>query len=84
MAKDNLTFEQVDKLIQKADLSALQPRPRATARAAADPTAVIAQVCAAYKVIRPILGLLVNTPFIPKKWKDVVKGFMRVMDALCP
>lgn len=84
MAKDNPTFEEVDRLIQKADLSAFQSRPRATARAAVDPAAVIGQVCAAYKVIRPILALLVNVPLIPKKWKDVIKGFMKVMDGLCP
>jgi hypothetical protein len=85
MAKDNPTFEEVDKLIQKADLSALQKAPRAAAaRAAVDPAAVFGQVCAAYKIIRPILALLLNTPLLPKKWKDAIKAFMKVLDAICP
>jgi len=84
MAKKNLTFEDVDKLIQKADLSALKTAPRAAAKAAVDPAAVIAQVCAAYKIIRPILLLLSNLPLIPKKWRDVITGFMKLMDSLCP
>lgn len=84
MAKDNPTFEEVDKLIQKADISALQKAPRAAARAAADPAAVFAQVCAAYKIIRPILALLLNTPLLPKKWKDAIRAFMKVLDAICP
>ncbi len=83
MAKDNPTFEEVDKLIQKADLASLRA-PSAAARAAADPAAIFGQVCAAYKVIRPILALLLNTPFLPKKWKDAVKAFMKVLDAICP
>ena len=84
MAKNNPTFEEVDRMIQKADLSALQKAPRAAARAAVDPTAVFGQVCAAYKVIRPILALLLNTPLLPKKWKDAIKAFMKVLDAVCP
>ena len=50
-----------------------------------DPTAAaIPNVCGAYKVIRPILLLLLGTPFIPQKWKDAIKVFMGVLDALCP
>jgi hypothetical protein len=73
------TFEEVDKHIQSADLSALQ----APAGAAAESLA-IPNVCQAYGVIRPILVLVANLPIIPKKWKDAIKAFMQVLDSFCP
>ena len=71
------TFEEVDKHIQAADLSKIKPPVSAGAAAA------VPNVCAAYKVVKPFLQLAVNFP-IPKKWKDAIKAFMNVLDALCP
>lgn len=80
------TFEEVDKHIQAADLSAFQAggKHHLAAGAATAPAAAIPSVCGAYKVIRPILNLLLNTPFIPQRWKDAIKVFMGVLDSLCP
>jgi len=85
MSATNLTFEEVDKHIQNADLSAFQPggKHHLSAGAAANPAAAIPNVCGAYQVIRPILALVLNLP-IPKKWKDAIKAFMGVMDTICP
>ena len=86
MSASNLTFEEVDKHIQQADLSAFQPggKHHLSAAAAANPAAVLPNVCGAYQVIRPILALVANLPIIPKKWKDAIKAFMQVMDTICP
>jgi hypothetical protein len=86
MSTNAPTFEEVDKHIQSADLSAFQPggRHHVAAAAAANPAAVIPNVCGIYKVVRPILALIANLPLIPQKWKDAIKAFMQVLDALCP
>lgn len=73
------TFEEVDKHIQAADLSALP----AGAKGAVAPAAAIPNVCAIYKIIRPFLLLASGFP-IPQKWKDAIKLFIKAMDALCP
>jgi hypothetical protein len=78
------TFEEVDKHIQAADLSALQPGGKHHPGAAPAAAAAVPNVCAAYKVVRPILVLASNTPLIPKKWRDAIKAFIGVMDVVCP
>lgn len=85
MSATNPTFEEVNKLVQDADLSQFQPggKYHLSASTAATPAAAIPNVCAAYKLIRPILALLLSLP-IPQKWKDVIKAFMGVMDTICP
>ena len=83
MSANNPTFEEVDKHIEAADLSPFQPGGRFhTARGAAVPQAV-PQICPIYKIVRPIFLVVTNLP-IPKKWKDAIKTFMEVLDALCP
>lgn len=84
--KNPTTFEEVDRHIQKANLSAFQSggsRRMSAASAKASPAAAIPNVCEIYKIVRPILGLVLNFP-IPKKWKDAIKLFMQAMDAICP
>jgi hypothetical protein len=80
MSANAPTFEEVDKHVQKADLSALKP----SAAAAAGSAAAIPNVCQAYGVVRPILALVASVPLIPKKWRDAIKAFMQVLDAICP
>ena len=78
------TFEEVDKHIQAADLSAIQPGGQRRPAAKAATAAAVPNVCAAYKIIRPILVLASNTPLLPKKWRDALKVFIGVMDVVCP
>jgi hypothetical protein len=82
------SFEQVDKLVNNADLSALKAAAkRGTTRGTRGPQAMAApnvNVCEIYGVVRPILLLVAGTPFIPKKWKDVIKLFVQAMDGFCP
>lgn len=82
--KSDPTFEDVDKHIQAADLSALQPGGKHHPGAASASAAAVPNVCAAYKVIRPILVLASNTPLIPQRWRDALKSFIGVMDVFCP
>jgi hypothetical protein len=72
------TFEEVDKHVQKADLSVFKV---AKAKGAA---AGVPNVCPAYKTVRPILALVAGLFLIPKKWRDIISGFLGVMDMLCP
>jgi len=85
MSATNLTFEEVDRHVQSADLSAFQPGGRfhVSASTAANPAAAIPNVCGVYHVVRPILAFVVTFP-IPQKWKDAIKAFMGVMDTICP
>jgi hypothetical protein len=87
MSANAPTFEEVDKHIQSADLSAFQPGGKhhlTAANLTANPAAAIPNVCGAYQVVKPILQLLANLPLIPKKWKDAIKAFQSVLDLLCP
>jgi hypothetical protein len=86
MPTTNPTFEDVDKHIQAADLSAFQSggKHHLTKASAANPAAALPNVCAAYKVIKPILVLISGIPLIPQKWRDAIKAFIGVMDTLCP
>jgi len=82
---ENPTFEEVDEHIKSADLSVFQGGgQQRSAAATANPAAAIPNVCGAYKVVKPILALVSNFPFIPQSWKTAVKGFMQVLNTLCP
>jgi len=83
MSKENPTFEEVNKHIESVDLAALEKAPP-KASVSASALAIPSQVCAAYKVVKPILRLLIGTPFLPAKWKTAIKIFMRFMDPICP
>lgn len=71
------TFEDVDKHIQAADLTALKPPAKGAA-------AAMPNVCQAYAVIKPVLALVASVPLIPKKWRDAINAFMAVMNTICP
>ena len=82
MAK-TLSFEEVDKHVQKADLSVFKiEKPKGKGAAAAGVS--VPNVCPAYKTVRPILALVAGLFIIPKKWRDIITGFMGVMDLMCP
>lgn len=82
---DNPTFEEVDEHIRNADLSVFQTAEQnMRAVAAANPAAALPNVCNAYKVVKPILTLISNLPLIPSSWKNAVKGFLGVLNLLCP
>ena len=68
-----LTFEEVDAHIEKHS----KDLPHGTALSAPN-------LCAVYKVVRPILVLASQAIFIPKKWRDAIKTLISVLDTMCP
>lgn len=85
MSKTNPTFEEVNAHIEKADLKKLQAGSAALASAKGAKAANVgSQVCAGYKVVRPILLLVSSLPLIPSKWKAAIKVFISIMDGFCP
>lgn len=78
------TFDDVEKHIQKADLAAIQPGGKEHPAAGVTGAAALANICPAYKIVRPILVLLSNTPIIPQKWRAALKAFIEVIDVICP
>jgi hypothetical protein len=86
MAEKEYTFEDIDKLVQQADLAGLEKHAAQLKGVAGGATAVdvLGQICPIYKSVRPILVALSQTPFIPKNWKKVIKAFIQAMDKICP
>ena len=80
-----LTFEQINSAIEKFDVAKHDEATRQIAKqAAGNPALALPQLCPIYKVVRPIIVGLSNLPFIPKKWQDVIKSLIAVLDILCP
>jgi hypothetical protein len=72
MAKQ-LTFEQVDAHIEK---TFKQPK------SATKGTVSIEKLKSIYVVVRPVLQLVSNFPFIPTKWKQAISTFITTLDLL--
>lgn len=75
-----LSFEDVNKHIEAADLAEIQQTGNPQTRAALSP----AEVCAAYRIVKPILQLIAGIPLLPRKWRDALHAFMDVADRICP
>ena len=83
----DLNFESVNEHIEAVDLSALELDGKiysAVADAAAETTQAISGFCEAYQTVRPILKIISQFPFLPKKWRVVVEKFISIADLLCP
>lgn len=85
MADKVLTNEEleahVDKYLAPVQKAATGADAAAGRVAAAD---VLPNVCAAYKLVKPILQAVLAIPFLSKKIKDAIKVFLKVLDAICP
>jgi hypothetical protein len=87
MADQELTFEAIDAHIAAADLASISPGGKhhlSAAMVAQQPAAVLPNVCAAYKIVRPILQGLLLIPFLKTSWKNAIRAFINFMDGLCP
>ena len=85
MLKSKLTFEGIDAIVSKANLKSLRVAPARVQAATMDAKAadVLGTICAAWKVARPIVMLLLALPFIPKKWKAALEVFIKLLDSIC-
>lgn len=82
-----LTFEEIDKHIQRADLSAFKKggiHHFTAADTAVSPADVLQKICPIYRLVRPILATIPLLPIIPKSWKTAIETFLEVMDKICP
>ncbi len=82
-----MTFEQIEAHIKKANLDQYdKPKPKAAAAAGAQHalTDQLQKICGVYKGIRPILQAVVHFPLVPSSIKKALKTFMKVMDSICP
>lgn len=71
------TFEEVEAYVDK--LNAQQPEG-----AQEDLTVGIEKVCKYYKIVKPILNVVMSLPLIPEKIKKPIKDFMAILDTFCP
>ena len=84
---NELSFEQIDAHIKKADLSKYEvggTHHFTAADVTAQPGGVLQKLCGIYHVIRPILTAISVFPLIPASWKAAIKTFMSLMDSICP
>ncbi len=81
MARRALTFEQVDKIVQKADLAKLRRGAPRGARVA--PAEIATTICSTWAVAGPIIHLVAGMPLIPKKWRDALGAFVDILDKIC-
>lgn len=82
-----MTEQQVNEHFDNLDLSEMAPDGGLgfnAADAKANPGEVIGKICTIYHKIRPFLDLVDNLFFIPKKWREAIKSYMVLMDAVCP
>lgn len=77
MADEKYSFDEIDRGINALELAEAEAAPEAA------PEDIRRRVCEIYKGVRPILVALSQFPLIPKKWREALRVFIRLMDALC-
>lgn len=83
----SVDFDAVDKAVKSVDLKAYAAGGKMAvtkAELADSPRNVLEKICPIYKSIKPILLALSEFPLLPKAWRDALKTFISVMDAICP
>jgi hypothetical protein len=86
MARSPQTFEDVDKIVRAANLKQFQRGGRGHvtgAAVSAAPADVLTKLCGAWRIVGPIIRLVMKAPFIPKKWRDALEIFASLMDTVC-
>lgn len=74
-----VTFDDLvalDKQLKSVNLASFDNKG-----AAEDITSQLKQICNIYKVIKPVLNVILGLPFIPGK--DVIKKFTSILDSIC-
>ena len=86
MSDKVLTAEELEKHLDSYNLADFKPGGKHNAAAAAGggAAAALPNICPAYKMVRPILLIVLAFPLISKKIKDAIKAFMSVLDGICP
>ena len=81
---ESLTFEAVDQIVQKADLTRFQPGGVShIAAVGAAPGEIVTKLCGIWQIVGPIIRLIMKAPLIPQKWRDALGVFANLMDTVC-
>jgi len=77
------SYEQVEAYV---DSLKFDQKPRASTAEAgrAELGGQLEQVCKYYKIVKPVLQLVLALPLIPEKVKKPIREFMAILDTLCP
>jgi len=84
--QQQMTLEQLEAHLKKGNIEQFATNGGATAQtdaAAAAPADVLKKICGAYKVIKPILTIVLNFPLIPSSVKNAIRTFMNIMNGIC-
>lgn len=85
--QNELTFEQINDHINKADLDSYKEGAAnyfTEADVKNNPGGVLEKICSIYHVVRPFLKAILLIPFIPESWKKALRIFIELMDKICP
>ena len=77
------TYEQAEAYADKLNAES-QKKALGGAEAQADLAGSLQQICKYYKLVEPVLSLVVAFPLIPEKIKKPIREFMAIMKTLCP
>lgn len=84
MPEKTISFEDIEKAVNQADLDGLEKKAAQFKAASASPADILAQICPIYRTVRPILVGMSQIPFIPANWRKAIKAFIKAMDLVCP
>lgn len=82
-----MNLEEIENHVEGVDLSDFKPGGKALItpeQIKSAPAEVLTKICSTYQKVRPILLALSESWFLPKKWRDIIKGFMSSLDVICP
>lgn len=79
--KHEITFEEVNRHFEQADLSQFSSNGPSASAAGINPADALKKIASAYKVIKPFLSLVTSFPLIPSSWKAAINSFTSVMGA---
>lgn len=85
MSKE-MTFEQIEAHVKQFNPSEFQEggaKHFTHQEIGADPGSVLQKICSIYKIIQPILSVIVNLPIIPPALRIPLKAFMDLLGKLC-
>lgn len=83
-ARSQPTFEEIDRSLREVEfLSRLMPGERRSTRSFATerPEDTLREVSEAYRMIRPMLSALSDSPFLRGGWQQALKNYVELMDS---
>ena len=86
MAKQTLSYEEVDRIVERADLRQFRigGRGHFNARAVSiNPGDVLTKLCGLWKIVGPIVKLIAKSLIFKPKWREALQAWANLMDTVC-